>query len=105
MDHFLTYSKHAHVRCGQRSVSHDLISMLVAYGEINAVKGAAKSYFLSNKGLKEAKSQLGKELFQAIEKKKNVYVIVSEEGVIITVARSARGHKRIKEHRGWVRDE
>ena len=102
MENFLTYSNHARARSGQRSIPDDLIAMLVTYGQANTVKGGMESYFLSNKGLKEAESQLGKELFQVIEKKKNAYVIVSEEDVIVTVAWSDHGHKRIKEQRGWV---
>ena len=90
MANSLTYSKHASTRCGQRGIPEDVIDYLLIYGEAVVAGGGVVSYFLLREGLKEAEYELTEGLFQLLEKKKRAFVIVSNGGVIITAAWSAK---------------
>ena len=79
------YTAHAIARCQQRSISTEAVDALMAYGEIKRHKGADVYYLNKNSRARAAKALGGRYL--AIEKALNSYVVVADDGAIITAAK------------------
>ena len=88
-------SEHAIHRSQQRSIPEIVIACLIEYGQAIPVRGKAISYTLTAEALREAKSDLPERDYQYLEKKKNAYVIVSDEGTVITTAWSKNNHFKL----------
>ncbi len=85
------YTNHAQARCQQRSISADAVDALMAYGELKRRSGA-DVYFLTKRARARANRGLG-ERYRVLEKALNSYVVVSDDGAIIT---AAKRHHRLK---------
>jgi hypothetical protein len=85
----LTY--HAQARCQQRSIPVEAVDALLAYGERKRHRGA-DVYFLSKRSRSRAASALGTH-YRRLEKALNSYVVVGDDGAIIT---AAKRHQRLK---------
>jgi hypothetical protein len=89
----LVFTAHAQARCQQRAVRRDAIEKILDHGRPARV-GGAESYFLDKAGRRRLREDLGECGFRAIERWLNAYVVVADDGRIITVARRIRRLRR-----------
>ena len=82
------YTAHAQARCQQRSLSPEVVDTLLAYGERKRHKGA-DVYFLTKRARSRAAGALGHR-YRQLEARLNSYLVVSDEGSLITVGRRYR---------------
>lgn len=80
------YTTHARSRCQQRSIPLRVVELIIEYGEMGYNKGAA-IYRMTKKARRRLRWELGQEFYRAVEKKLNCYVVVSEDGSVITAGR------------------
>lgn len=85
-----TRTKHFEKRSQQRCVNYIIVQALLEYGEQRSSKNGIDSLIFTKKALTEIKNDYGPSVFKACEKLRNTYIIVSDEGTLITVARSYR---------------
>lgn len=88
--HGLKYTKHFQHRAKQRGVNAIVVSVLLKYGVSRLSRSGVDSIFFTNDALQEIKNDYGPSLFKMCEKFKNTYIIMSDDGALITVARSYR---------------
>ena len=79
------YTNHALMRCQQRSIPFDAVDTLIAYGDSKRHRGA-DVYFLTRTSRKRAASALGSR-YRSLEKALESYVVVGDDGAIITAAK------------------
>ena len=77
-------------RSQQRCICDVVIQALLQYGEQRSSKNGIDSLFFTKRALTDIKNDHGPSVFKACEKRRNTYIIVSDEGTLITVARSYR---------------
>ncbi len=90
----LVFTAHAQTRCQQRAVRLDAIERILDHGRPARVRGA-ESYCLDKAGRRRLREDLGEYGFRVIERWLNAYVVVSDDGRIITVARRT---SRLRRH-------
>lgn len=78
-------TNHAQVRCQQRGIPQEAVDALLAYGNTRRHHGA-DIYFLDKRGRSRVEAALGRNLFCRIEKALNAYLVVSDDGGIVTAA-------------------
>jgi hypothetical protein len=83
-------TKHSLVRSQQRSINNTVKELLLIYGDSCRCGGGVDRIYFSKDSLNEILSDLGSPVCKMCEKFKNTYAIVSEDGVLITIARSYR---------------
>lgn len=81
----LTPTAHARARCQQRGVPELVIDMIVSFGAEVRSRGASK-YFLDRKGRARLERVVGHEVVRRHERKLNSYVVISDDGMLITAA-------------------
>ncbi len=81
----MIYTAHAQARSQQRSISAEAVEALIAYGERKRHKGA-DVYFLNRRARSRAQAALG-DRFRRLEKTFNSYIVVADDGAIITMGR------------------
>ena len=86
----MTRSEHFNRRFQQRGLSSLVTETLLAYGAGRRTRGRAESLVFTRMVLDEIRTDLGATAFKACERLKNTYIVVSDEGTLITVARSRR---------------
>jgi hypothetical protein len=86
------YTQHAMIRCQQRALTPEVVDTILAYGERMRHQGA-DVYFMDHRSRARAASAVGTRKFRKIERRLNSYVVVSDDGRVITVARRI---KRLK---------
>lgn len=82
------YTAHAQARCQQRSISSEIVDTLLAYGERRRHDGA-DVYYLTKAARSRLCGALGTH-YRRIEKALNSYVVVSDDGQVITAGRRYR---------------
>ena len=83
-------TKHFDQRLQQRGLNEIVIMALLYYGERRTSHHGIDSLIFTKSALADIRSDFGIAVFKACEKLRNTYLIASEEGVLITVARSYR---------------
>lgn len=83
-------TKHFAKRSQKRSICDVVIQALLQYGEQRSSKNGIDSLIFTKKALTDIKNDHGPSVFKACEERRNTYIIVSDEGTLITVARSYR---------------
>ena len=78
-------SQHGQIRQQQRSIPPFVIDALVDFGDERFLGGGCRSYSFSRKSWKCFERYMGKTI-QAYEMYRNVYLILAEDGIVITVA-------------------
>ena len=81
----MMYSSHAALRCQQRSIPSDAIDALVAYGDRKRHRGA-DVYYLTKASRSRVSRALG-ERYCRLERALDAYVVVGDDGTIITAAK------------------
>ena len=84
----VTVSKHAEKRLQQRGVSKKCVELVLAYGKRSYSKGALV-YSMTKSGHEKAGQMQGDAYWQ-LSDKLDIYVVVSQDGDLITVARRIR---------------
>lgn len=79
------YTVHAQTRCQQRSISSEVVDALLAYGERRRHDGA-DVYYLTKAARSRVAGALGTR-YRRIERALNSYIVVSDDGQVITAAR------------------
>ena len=79
------YTAHAIARCQQRSIPADAVDALLAYGERKRHQGA-DVYYLTKSSRSRVERALGAG-YRRMERALDAYVVVSDDGTIITAAR------------------
>ncbi len=77
-------TRHAAIRAQQRSIPQFIHDALLDWGNCGDAGSGASSYFFSKRGWRKFAEYLGKEA-KRFEHYRNAYIIVAEDGTIITV--------------------
>lgn len=86
----ITRTKHFDRRFQQRGLNSTIVEMLLNYGAGRRTRDGAESLSFTKDALHEIRADLGEAVFKACERLRNAYLVVSADGVLITVARSYR---------------
>lgn len=82
------YTAHAQCRSQQRSIAPEVVDALLSYGEPHRRSGA-DVYFLTRRSRARAAAAMGNR-YQKLEKQLNSYVVVADDGAIVTVGHRFR---------------
>ncbi|WP_172122504.1 hypothetical protein [Devosia sp. 919] len=82
----ISLSVHAQMRIGQRGVKAQVVEVLLAYGRSKRRHGA-DVIFMDKQARLRARDELGPKNFAKLECNLNTYLVVSDEGVVITCAK------------------
>lgn len=85
------YTAHAIARCKQRSISAEVVDALLSYGEVKRHAGA-DIYYLTKAARQRAAAALG-EGYRRVEKSLNSYLVLADNGQMITAGRRYRSLK------------
>ena len=83
---------HGQARLQQRAISAEAVDALMAYGERRRRKGA-DIYFLDKKSRTRVAQALGSQRYRRIERSLNTYLVIADDGCLIT---AAHRHHRLK---------
>lgn len=83
-------TKHFGQRFQQRGMNQIVVMALLRYGVARKTRDQASSLVFTKAALAEIKSDLGRSAYLACERLRNAYIVMSEEGTLITVAHSYR---------------
>lgn len=83
-------TNHFDQRFQQRGMNQIVINALLQYGERWKSRHGVDSIVLTKAALADIKNDMGRSAFLACEKLRNAYIVLSETGTLITVARSFR---------------
>ena len=81
----LIYSRHGASRRQQRCIPPFVIDAVTDYGDESFLGGGSRSFSFSKRSWKHFCRYMGQAI-QAYEKYRNVYLIVADDGSVITVA-------------------
>lgn len=84
----LTLSRHAEMRCQQRGIRAEIVDILLAYGRRRFSHGA-EVYFMDKRARARARAELGR-AYARIADRLDTYVVVAEDGRLITAAKRLR---------------
>ena len=90
----INFSNHALLRMQQRGIKERTFSLLKDYGHFTYSRGAV---VLSLNKIEKSflRSDLGKHAFKKVEKELNSYFVMSQDGTVITAAKS---FKKVRRH-------
>ena len=83
---------HGQARLQQRAIPSEAVDALLAYGERRRRKGA-DIYFLDRKSRGRVAQALGSQRYRRIERALNTYLVIADNGCLIT---AAHRHRRLK---------
>ena len=86
------FTHHAEARMQQRGISQQAVDALMAYGEYRRHRGAEVCYF-TRQSRSHMLKDMGKSAFLKLEKALDAYLVVSDDGAIIT---AGHRHHRLK---------
>ena len=78
-------TNHAQIRSQQRCIPDDAIETLLAYGNTQR-RGGADVYYLDKRTRSRVASALGRQRYRRLEKALDSYLVVGDDGSIITAA-------------------
>lgn len=82
---FLT--RHAEARQRQRSIPRYVIAATYDFGSDHAVRGSLTAYTLDREAIALAQENYPETIWKTLSKYLGVYLIIGDEGKIVTVAR------------------
>ncbi len=83
----MNLTSHARRRMHQRAINNDVLEIVLSLGTFKSAKGGAEKIFFGKKKSQEAISEL-KRIIHIFEKAKNINIIISDDGNIITTYKS-----------------
>ena len=78
-------TKHARQRIHQRGLSTEAVDAILAYGTRRRHRGA-DIYYLDKKSRRRLAGAFGRERYSKLERALDSYVVVSDDGAIVTAA-------------------
>jgi len=81
----MTITKHAQVRMKQRSISPKLLQALIDFGNCRR-SHSTNVLFLTREGLDDIRATWERESYKLVERKRHAYVVIGDDGFIITAA-------------------
>lgn len=84
---------HAQTRMQQRALSQTAVEAILQFGEVARSHGAER-YFLTRASRRRLELDLGQGLARAHARELDAYVVVSDDGRLITCARRTRRLRR-----------
>ena len=78
-------TQHAETRIQQRGIPHAAVDAILSYGRRRRHHGA-DVYFLDKKSRGRMAQALGSKMYSKLERSLNSYLVVSDDGAIITAA-------------------
>lgn len=85
-------TKHARQRIQQRGISTEAVDAIIAYGALKRHRGA-DIYYLDKKSRRRLAGAFGRERYSRLERAPDSYVVVSNDGAIVTAAHRLRRMK------------
>lgn len=85
----LPVSRHAAARLQSRAIREDIVDLLLAYGTRHRRHGA-DVYSLDRAGRARLLGDLGRQAYARLEARLDTYLVVSDDGVLITAAHRLR---------------
>ncbi|TIW20664.1 MAG: hypothetical protein E5V63_31070 [Mesorhizobium sp.] len=82
------YTHHAEIRCQQRGIKAEVVDAILAYGHRKRRHGA-DVYFMDGRGRARAEEELGRK-YARLSDRLNSYLVMSDDGKIITAAKRTR---------------
>ncbi len=76
---------HARSRCQQRGIPPAIVDLIVDFGAEVRSHGASK-YYLDRKARSDLRRAVGPRALRQVEHKLDCYVVVADDGVLITAA-------------------
>ena len=83
------YTAHAQARLQQRAIPDEAVDTLLSYGERRRHHGA-DIYYLSKAARSRVAGALGKERYNRLHRSLDTYLVVSDDGRLITAAHRCR---------------
>ena len=90
----MRYSAHASARLQQRAIPGRLVDLLEEFGSSMRSSAADRLFFDKAARRRLARNLGGKRDLQTIERWLNVYIVVSDDGQLVTAARQTARHNR-----------
>jgi len=79
------YTQHGAKRCQQRGITPDVIDAIIAYGK-GSQRHGAEVYYMDRSARRRAAAELGPRRYAQLADKLNRYVVLSDDGSLITAA-------------------
>ena len=79
------YTQHGAKRCQQRGITPEVIDAILAYGKGRQRRGA-EVYYMDRSARRRAAAELGPRRYAQLADKLNRYVVLSDDGSLITAA-------------------
>jgi hypothetical protein len=83
------YTAHAQARTQQRSIPHEAVETILAYGE-HRRRGGADVFYLDRASRSRALGALGRERYNRLSRSLNSYLVLGDDGELITAAHRLR---------------
>lgn len=83
------YTNHASIRCQQRGIRGEVVEALLAFGRRRTRHGA-EVYFMDKTARSRALADLGRDGYRRIADGLDTYLVVADDGSIVTAAKRLR---------------
>ena len=80
------YTRHAETRCQQRGIRGEVVETLLDFGRCRTRHGA-EVYFMDRAARERARTVLGRRRYSQVADRLDAYVVVGEDGQVITAAK------------------
>jgi hypothetical protein len=80
------YTRHAEVRCQQRGIQPGVVDTIIAFGR-QVRRHHAEVCFLDKPARRRLERELGRDAYRQIADRLNTYVVVADDGSVITAAK------------------
>lgn len=88
----LEFTEHARKRCQQRGINPDVVDVLYRYGRRRRSGQGGISYAMDKGSRVRARRGIGDAAYRQLEGDLDCYIVVVEDGTVVTVARRLRRH-------------
>jgi len=83
------HTRHAETRCQQRGIKGEVVDALLSFGRRRTRHGA-EVYFMDRTARIRARADLGRTAYGRIADRLDTYLVVGEDGRIVTAAKRLR---------------
>ena len=94
----MEFTAHGQARCRQRGIGQDVVEVLMEYGESGRHKGA-DVMFMDRQSRLRARRALGQRVYARIADRLNAYLVISDEGRIISTRPGSTAGMKVEEAR------
>ncbi len=88
-------SRHAAKRCQQRAIPPIAVELVMRFGHRERAAGGVDKIYLNHVARRQVEGFVGRRILRAIEEHLDIYLVVSDDGTVITAAHRL---ERIKRH-------